>query len=132
MVLLVTIQFCSEGLNLMKMFASLKMFQQEYGLEPGTAAIYLTLSMIMNNLKILCGFVIDSRVVKKRKYYLIVLALLQAFLNLWISCYKFEDAFNLVIIFGITNLSVTFTDAVAYSYIVQQARRDPKNGQTNL
>ena len=94
------------------------MFREEYGLEPGTAAIYLTLSLIMNNLKILCGFVIDSRVVKKRKYYLIFLTALQAVLNLWISYYKFEDPFNLVIVFGITNLSVTFTDAVAYSIIV--------------
>ena len=101
-------------------------------LEPGKAQIYVALPYMADNLRVFCGFFVDSRVFEKRKTILVIFGTLQFLTMGAMSFFEFEDAFHVVILLGINHFSLTFCDTTVETYIIQQARRDPKDGQQDL
>ena len=132
LLILVAMQFFNEGFIIMKMLANQKLYKDYYMLEPGQAQLFGSLAFIGGNLRIFCGFFIDSRILDKRKTILIIFGSLQLVTQALLTFYEFEDASSVVICLCINHFALTFCDTTVESFIIQQARRDPEDGQQDL
>ena len=74
----VAVQYFNEGLMIMRMLAYKNLFldKKYFAIEPATAQIYGVVVMLPFTLKLIWGFLIDSRMVAKRKYYLVFFGIL--------------------------------------------------------
>ena len=77
LLILVAMQFFNEGFIIMKMLANQKLYKDYYMLEPGKAQLFGSLAFVGGNLRVFCGFFVDSRILEKRKTIIIVFGLLQ-------------------------------------------------------
>ena len=69
----------------MRMYAAKDMFLNYYDVDLNTMTIYASFIASPGLFKMLIGFIVDARIVSKRKYYLIFFALMSTILQLIIS-----------------------------------------------
>ena len=127
----VSVLLFNEGVSLMKGNVVNDIFKNYYGLEPSWAQTYLTMSMSPWLLKFFFGIIIDSKLLPKRKYYMIILGILGTFFQLMASL-RPRSANLMFLYLYCYNACAAFIDAAVDSIVVQQARKDPLRGQQDL
>ena len=112
----------------MRMGAAKDMFLNYYDVDINTMTIYASFIASPGLFKMFTGFVVDARVVSKRKYYLIFFALICTLLQLIVSVQCMTEHFHIAIVLFLEMYAATFLDVTIESIVVQQARRDPLYG----
>mmetsp|Transcript_5621 Transcript_5621/g.9692 ORF Transcript_5621/g.9692 Transcript_5621/m.9692 type:complete len:112 (-) Transcript_5621:1116-1451(-) len=111
----------------MRVFAMNEIFMNHYKVEPSVAQVYMSLAMLPWNLKFLFGVMIDSKVVSKRKYILILFGITCTVTQV-LQAMKPDKSQNFVLLAFLFNLGAAINDTTVDTYKIQQARKDPING----
>jgi predicted MFS family arabinose efflux permease len=122
----------NDGLLVMKMLAMKELFKTNYGLEPSQVQVNNSVIYVPALFKIVYGLIVDSRVVKKRKYFLIVGGALSSICMFVVSFNILSNSEAVVKVLFLSVLADTFVDSVMDSLVVQQARIDKIHGQSDL
>lgn len=121
-------QAFNEGLLIMRVYLFRDMMMEYYKVEPADLSIYSSLIMTPYLFKFVYGFIIDSRIVPKRKYYFMLFGLVNAGIQYIISIFVIKDDVSIAWLMIVFNFGFSFMDATLNSIVVQQARRDKVNG----
>lgn len=116
---------------IMRILAAKDIMKTVYKVEPQTLQLKSSIMMAPWMLKIIYGIVVDSKIVKKRKYYLVFFGTLCTVTQAMVVTIQMkEDTFvSLLVLY---NFGAAILDAVIDSISVEQARKDPHNGQSDL
>lgn len=82
--------------------------------------------------KMLFGFVVDARVIQRRKHYLIIFGVIGTIAQLLIFTKSVNDQVWTTVALVVYNFSGAFLDATISSIIVHQGRKDPQNGHQDI
>jgi hypothetical protein len=132
LLILIGLVFFNEGLILMKNLATKDLFKNYYHLEPSMAQKLAVLTAAPSLLKILTGFIIDAKLFAQRKHILMISGTVQFVCYFLLTFIRFDSAYAVTALLACATLSLVFQDTTMESYIVQQARYDPINGQQDL
>ena len=116
----------------MRLYCIKDIYKTEYDVQPAHLQIF---NSIMNSpwaLKFFFGLIIDSKVVEKRKKYIISFGLIMTIFQIFIFLKLSNSAISTCIVMFLYNIGASFIDATIDSMIVQQARKDPVSGQQDL
>ena len=91
--------------------------------------VYITIISIPGLFRIFYGAIVDSKIVKYRKYYLLFFGLLAFFTLMLVFTEICNNQFSTTISLFVMNIAATFLDVVIDSLIIEQARKDPSRGQ---
>lgn len=116
----------------MRMLAIKDIFKRFYNVSPSEMQLVISFSMMAWALRFFMGIIIDAKLLSKRKYYLIFFGFLSTFMQVVISLNIFTNISHLTYMLFLYNFAAAFLDATIASLVVQQARRDPINGQSDL
>lgn len=132
--LLLTIgaQFFNEGLVLMRVLCFKDIYKMEYGVQPASLQLFNSIMMLPWMLKFVFGLIVDTRLIAERKKYIIGFGFTMSLAQLFIFLNFLSSPWGTCIEMIIYNIGAAFIDATVDSMIVQQARKDPQNGQQDL
>ena len=125
-------QYMNEGIQVMRMLAIKDIFKRYYDISPSEMQLVLSFSMMAWALRFFMGIIIDAKLLSKRKYYLILFGFLSTFMQVIISMNLVHDIKKLSYMLFLYNFAAAFLDATIASLVVQQARKDPINGQSDM
>ena len=112
---LIALQFVNEGFVMMKLLAIMDLLKRTYGQEPSAAQNLRTLIFLPSMLKLICGLVVDAKLVKKRKHYLIAFGLLQTITYMIITFFNIPEVGTACAILMLNHFTTTFMDSTVES-----------------
>ena len=77
----------------------------------------------------LYGIIVDQKIIAKRKYYVIFCGLVSSAMMVVVANGVFDDAKHTAAVLFIGNMASAFLDVTMESLVIEQARKDPENGQ---
>jgi MFS family permease len=130
----VIIQFLNEGMMVMRMLLMKDLFINYYKVFLNQTSIYNSMIFSPWLFKMLMGILVDTRLIAKRKYYLIGCGFICTILQLFVarSSPTTVSHQNIATCLIIYNVFAAMLDVTIESIVIQQARKDPEFGQQNI
>lgn len=117
----------------MKLLAIRDLFRDYLKLQPQDSQQYLLLITSPTLFKLAFGIMVDAKIVRNRKRYIMVFGAVQAVSMLIVAtCHARLTTMQTCLVLMANFLGQNFNDVVAESYLIQQSRIDPQNGQLDL
>ena len=117
----------------MKLLAIRDLFRDYLKLEPQDSQQYLLIITSPTLLKLAFGIMVDAKVLRERKYYVMFFGTVQALSMVVVAtCHERLTTMQTCAVLMANFFGQNFNDVVAESYLIQQARVDPQNGQLDL
>lgn len=109
----------NEGLIVLRIMSMKDLYKSVYGVEPSTCQKFHIMTQIPWTFKMLFGFIVDAKVVKLRKHYLVVFGVIGTIAQLLIFTKTVDDPIRTSAALMAYNLSGAFLDATVASITVQ-------------
>ena len=99
----------------MKTYATLDLLKRTYKVEPSMAQNLRTLIFLPSMLKLICGLIVDAKLVKKRKHYLIAFGLIQTITYMIVTFVDIPNVGVATAILMVNHFTITFMDSTVES-----------------